>query len=59
MYVLQQCTHSHFQRYEIPNSHAYYSIMTCVSPASNTGGSEGAMRAEWGEGADISLFGSR
>jgi hypothetical protein len=37
---MQRCTHSHSQHHEIPNIHAYYSIMTCVSPASNAGGSE-------------------
>src|SRR5580765_5842188 len=29
--------HPHSQRYEIPNIHTYYSIVTCVSPVSNTG----------------------
>jgi hypothetical protein len=48
VYVMQHCTHPRFQRYEIPNIHAYYSDMRCVSPASFLRFSDIAYRASYG-----------
>jgi hypothetical protein len=44
VYVMQRCAHPHSQHYEIPNIHAYYSIVTYVYPASNAGGGDGWIR---------------